>query len=105
MWALSYADPDVAKEVFLGQFANAPTDNVPCSREDGEMNMVAADGSECGTSVLSNSGASRLRRLSMTQLNHDRKLVVVGCSRYNLTLVIEVHDLAQRKDHLFACSR
>jgi hypothetical protein len=51
MWALSYADPDAAKEVFLGQFANAPTDNVPCSREDGEMNMVAADGSECGTSV------------------------------------------------------
>jgi hypothetical protein len=51
MWALSYADPDTAKEVFLGQFANAPTDSVPCSREDGEMNMVAADGSECGTSV------------------------------------------------------
>jgi hypothetical protein len=51
MWALSYADPDVAKEVFLGQFANAPSDNVPCSREDGEMNMVAADGAECGTSV------------------------------------------------------
>lgn len=51
MWALSYADPDAAKEVFLGQFANAPSDNVPCSREDGEMNMVAADGAECGTSV------------------------------------------------------
>ena len=51
MWALSYADPNVAKEVFLGQFANAPSDNVPCSREDGEMNMVAADGAECGTSV------------------------------------------------------
>ena len=51
MWALSYANADMAKEVFLGQFANAPSDNVPCSREDGEMNMVAADGAECGTSV------------------------------------------------------
>src|SRR5213594_1762231 len=53
----------------------------------------------------SNAGGSRLRRLSMTQLNHDRKLVVVGRSRYNLTLVIEAHDLAQREVHLFACSR
>jgi hypothetical protein len=51
MWALSYADPAVAKEVVLGVFANAPTDGVPCSREDGEMNMVAADGAECGTSI------------------------------------------------------
>ena len=51
MWALSYADPDTAKDVFLGLFVNAPFDGVPCSREDGEMNMVAADGSECGTSI------------------------------------------------------
>ena len=51
MWALSYADPEAAKEVFLGQFADAPSDNVPCSREDAEMNMVAADGAECGTSI------------------------------------------------------
>ncbi len=51
MWALSYADSDTAKDVVLGTFANAPSDAVPCSREDGEMNMVAADGSECGTSI------------------------------------------------------
>jgi hypothetical protein len=51
MWALSYADPAAAKKVILGVFANAPTDGVPCSREDGEMNMVAADGAECGTSI------------------------------------------------------
>ena len=51
MWALSYADPGTAKQVFLGQFLNAAADNVPCSREDGEMNMVAADGAECGTSI------------------------------------------------------
>ena len=51
MWALSYADPASAKEVFLGQFLDAIEDNIPCMREDGVMNMVAADGSECGTSI------------------------------------------------------
>jgi len=51
MWALSYADPATAKEVIYGLFANAPFEGVPCSREDGEMNMVAADGAECGTSI------------------------------------------------------
>lgn len=51
MWALSYADAAAAKEVIFGLFANAPFDGVPCSREDGEMNMVAADGAECGTSI------------------------------------------------------
>ena len=51
MWALSYADPATAMEVFLGQFLDAVEDNIPCMREDGEMNMVAADGSECGTSI------------------------------------------------------
>jgi hypothetical protein len=51
MWALSYANPELAKQVFLGQFLDALGDNVPCTREDGVMNMVAADGSECGTSI------------------------------------------------------
>jgi hypothetical protein len=51
MWALSYADPESAKAVFLGQFLDAIEPNIPCMREDGVMNMVAADGSECGTSI------------------------------------------------------
>src|SRR6476469_1629343 len=51
MWALSYANPGLAKQVFLGQFLDALGDNVPCTREDGVMNMVATDGSECGTSI------------------------------------------------------
>ena len=51
MWALSYADPTSAKEVFAGQFLDAIEPNVPCAREDGVMNMVAADGSECGTAI------------------------------------------------------
>ena len=47
--ALSYADAALAMEVLLGTFADAPAPNVPCSREDGSMNMIAADGAECGT--------------------------------------------------------
>jgi hypothetical protein len=50
MMMLSYADPSLAKEVLLGTFADALGPQVPCAREDGSTNMVAADGSECGTS-------------------------------------------------------
>ncbi|TAN23068.1 MAG: hypothetical protein EPN33_06140 [Acidobacteria bacterium] len=51
MWALSYADPATAETVLAGQFADALETNVPCMRESGVMNMVAADGSACGTSI------------------------------------------------------
>jgi hypothetical protein len=47
--ALSYADCSLAKEVILGMFADAPAPNLPCSREDGSVNMICADGSEVGT--------------------------------------------------------
>lgn len=50
-WALSYADPEVGKTMFAGQFLDALKPNIPCMREDGVMNMVAADGSECGTAI------------------------------------------------------
>lgn len=46
---LSYADPVLAQELMLGVFLDAPAPNVPCSREDGSFNMVAADGTVCGT--------------------------------------------------------
>lgn len=46
---LSYADPRTAQELMLGAFQDAPEPNVPCSREDGSYNMVAADGTVCGT--------------------------------------------------------
>ena len=49
MLILSYADPEAAKDVMLGAWADAPEPNVPCSREDGSYNMVAVDGSPCGT--------------------------------------------------------
>ena len=51
MWALSYVDPNAARAVFAGQFLDAIEPNVPCAREDGVTNMVATDGSECGTSI------------------------------------------------------
>ena len=47
---LSWADPVMAQELLLGTFLDAPEPNVPCSREDGSRNMVAADGTVCGTS-------------------------------------------------------
>ncbi|HEV8635880.1 MAG TPA: hypothetical protein VG370_16775 [Chloroflexota bacterium] len=50
MLLLSYADPDTAKEVVLGTFRDAIAPNVPCTREDGSVNMVAVDGQACGTS-------------------------------------------------------
>jgi hypothetical protein len=46
---LAYADPQLAQELMLGTFLDAPLPNVPCSREDGSYNMVAADGTVCGT--------------------------------------------------------
>ena len=46
---LSYADMELAKEVLYGTFADAPMPNVPCTREDGSMNMISENGSECGT--------------------------------------------------------
>ena len=50
MLLLSYADPATASEVVLGTFRDAIAPNVPCTREDGSVNMVAVDGQACGTS-------------------------------------------------------
>jgi len=50
MLLLSYADPATAREVVLGTFRDAIAPNVPCTREDGSVNMVAVDGEACGTS-------------------------------------------------------
>lgn len=47
--ALSHAVPTLAQDVLLGTFADAPAPNVPCCREDGSLNMIAADGQACGT--------------------------------------------------------
>ncbi|MBX5451611.1 MGH1-like glycoside hydrolase domain-containing protein [Thermogemmatispora sp.] len=47
--ALSYAAPELAEEVLLTHFTEAPHANLPCMREDGSYNMVADDGQICGT--------------------------------------------------------
>jgi len=52
MMCLSYADIGLAKEVIFGTFADAPVPNIPCTREDGSMNMTDAGGAECGTSPV-----------------------------------------------------
>jgi hypothetical protein len=46
---LAYADPSLAQQLLLATLLDAPLPNVPCSREDGSYNMVAADGTVCGT--------------------------------------------------------
>jgi hypothetical protein len=46
---LSYADAQLAQQLLLGTLLDAPLPNIPCSREDGSFNMVAADGTVCGT--------------------------------------------------------
>jgi hypothetical protein len=46
---LSYADPTQAQALLLATFRDTALPNVPCSREDGSFNMVAADGTICGT--------------------------------------------------------
>lgn len=52
MMAFSYADPTCAQEVMRTAFVDTPGVHVPCCREDGSMNMVGSDGSECGTSPV-----------------------------------------------------
>lgn len=49
MLAYSYAQPEIAKEVMYGIFADAIASNVPCIREDGSVNMVSETGEESGT--------------------------------------------------------
>ena len=50
--ALSYGDLELAKEVLLGVFADAPANNIPCSREDGSLNLVCGNGKETGTAPI-----------------------------------------------------
>lgn len=52
MMTLAYADPVLARDVILGTFEDALAPNVPCAREDGSVNMVSSDGSECGTAPM-----------------------------------------------------
>jgi hypothetical protein len=50
MARFAYASPDLAQRALLSLFRDAEAPNVPCVFRDGEQNMVASDGSICGTS-------------------------------------------------------
>jgi hypothetical protein len=50
MARLGYVSPDLALRATLSLFRDAEAPNVPCVFQDGEPNMVAADGAICGTS-------------------------------------------------------
>jgi hypothetical protein len=50
MLRLAYAEPGLALRAVASLLRDAPEPNVPCVFRDGEFNMVAADGSRCGTS-------------------------------------------------------
>jgi len=50
MLRLAYADPSTAQRAVLSLLRDASQPNVPCVFQGGEYNMVAADGSRCGTS-------------------------------------------------------
>jgi len=50
MLMMSYAHSEISQEVILGLFQDALDSQVPCAREDGSLNMISEDGSECGTS-------------------------------------------------------
>ncbi|MCC6175136.1 MAG: hypothetical protein IT305_07515 [Chloroflexi bacterium] len=50
MVRLAYASPVLAQRALLSLFRDAPAPNVPCIFQGGEPNMVAKDGSVCGTS-------------------------------------------------------
>ncbi len=52
MVTLSFADAACAKEVLRTTMCDTPGPHVPCCREDGSMNMIGTDGSECGTSPV-----------------------------------------------------
>ena len=50
MLRLAFADPRTAQRAVLSLFRDAPMPNVPCVFQDGDYNMLAADGRRCGTS-------------------------------------------------------
>jgi hypothetical protein len=50
MARFAYASPELALRATLSLFRDAAAPNVPCVFQHGEPNMVAADGSICGTS-------------------------------------------------------
>jgi hypothetical protein len=68
---LAYASPDLAQRAALSLFRDAPAANVPCVFQHGEPNMVANDGSVCGTSPAWCVPFYNLERLFALTLDRD----------------------------------
>ena len=71
MVRLAYLSPDLAKRAVLSLFRDAPAPNVPCIFQHGEPNMVAKDGSVCGTSPAWCVPFYNLERLYLLTLDDD----------------------------------
>ncbi len=68
---LSYGDPRLAQRVALSMLRDAPAPNVPCLFQHGEPNMVAKDGSVCGTSPAWCVPFYNLERLYLRTLDRE----------------------------------
>ena len=66
---LAYGDPHVAMRAALSLLRDAPAPNVPCVFRGGEPNMVAADGSVCGTSPAWCVPFAHLERVYLTTVD------------------------------------
>jgi hypothetical protein len=71
MLRLAYADAALAQRAVLSLFRDAPEANVPCVFRGGEYNMVAADGSRCGTSPAWCLPFLNMQHLYLRTLDHD----------------------------------
>ncbi|MBV9597068.1 MAG: hypothetical protein JOZ87_09390 [Chloroflexi bacterium] len=71
MLRLAYAQPGVALRAVATLLRDAPDPNVPCVFRDGEYNMVAADGSLCGTSPAWCLPFQNLRLLYLRTLDRE----------------------------------
>lgn len=67
----SYADPSRALRLVRSMFANAVAPNVPCAFQGGEPNMVAKDGTQCGTSPAWCLPFHNLKLLFLRTLDRD----------------------------------
>jgi hypothetical protein len=71
MARLGYADPALAQRAVLTLFRDAPAPNIPCVFYEGSYNMVARDGSRCGTSPAWCLPFLNLELLYLRQLDRD----------------------------------
>jgi hypothetical protein len=80
MLRLAYVDPGLAQRAVSTLFRDAPEPNVPCVFRGGEYNMVAADGSHCGTSPAWCLPFLNLQLLYLRTLDRDWLAQIFPCA-------------------------